>query len=211
MIIYPNKPVLFGVFHGQAEVKEGMEKFRQVIKGKRFLYLEITAEFLSAIPEYEPKVSISKLYSENVFKGMAGSYQLLAREAIKAGLKVIPMDDKKQEDRYQKAKQDQKLRIENMAYQNLSLREKRWESLLCGARSDTVVVAVSDHLRALQKRLKIPEQNCFMHQEHLASPDWRRQAEIEAKRIETERIARRLKEAKARNQRRQSRQSNKPK
>ncbi len=198
MVIYPNKPILFGVFHDQEEVKAVMEKFRQTIRGKKVLYLEIDAETLSAIPEYEPKVKISELMAENAFKGMAGSYQLLAREALRAGLKVVPLDNKKVTERLVQDMQAGKVSNARRAYHNLVLREKRWETLLRGARSDTVVVAVSDHLRAVQKRLNIPEQNCFMHQEELASQAWRRQAEREAKRIEAARTERRLRKARAR-------------
>lgn len=192
MVIYPNKPILFGVYHDQSSVREVISKFKSAIRGKKALYIEVDAEILSAIPGYKPKVKISGLMAENVFKGMAGSYQLLAREALRAGLKVVPLDDKKVRERLAQDMQEGQLTNTRAAYHNLNLREKRWERLLRDARSDTVVVAVSDHLRALQKRLGIPEQNCFMHQEERASQAWRRQAEIEAKKIEAARTERRL-------------------
>jgi hypothetical protein len=211
MPIKPNKPILFGVYHDHKYVDECLDSFKRTITGRKVLYIELDAEMLSAIPEYQPKVPVDPREVEAVFKGSVGAYQLLAREALRAGLKVLPLDERKMSEKYDRDKfqsmqphsKEQKYRVtpSYVAYQNTELREKKWEGMLRNATSTTVVVATTGHLSGLRERLHVPEQNCIFHKAGSITEKWRRVANETRKRIEAERTARRLKKAKERERR----------
>jgi len=186
-------------------VNSALEEFKKLIRGKNFLFIELTPMALSVIPEFKPKVKITNAWvREHAFKGDIGAYQILARAALKAGLTVVPLDaEKNAMVNLAYTRRDRNYTIERAyeieAYQNLEKREKDWAAKLKNFKSDAVVVAVAAHLRGLQSRLGIPESNCIMRDENIGNnPRMRKMARIELQRIESERMARQLRKSRER-------------
>jgi|GEM_PF-1977519 len=198
MLIQPNKPVIFALPHTSKEVEKAMDQFRQVIKGKKRLFIEMN--------------DITHLRIDPF-----ADFELLVRVAQQNGVEVIPLDkNERPKFKFTLDKKAKVVRVPDLseevsnphwpnsigypAYRNLDLREKKWERMLVGTTSRDIIVMHTGHAEEMIKRLKLPKSNIlYFAPNDKGNQELRRMfAKNERRRFEVERIARGLAKSKKR-------------
>jgi len=194
MVVHPNKPILFSVQHNLTDVEMAIARFRRIIRGKKFLFIELISEevkeaFRGELYNSDPKVA---------------AFQKLVFEANKAGLKVIPLDDKKMMTELFAKGFDNVLHDSppNVEYEVYVKRERLWLNKLEGANASAIVVVNPVHASEIARKMGLPKDNIVG--QLWEKPEFRALAEEKARRIEAERTERKRRKAQAR-MRRQNR------
>ncbi|MBI5553444.1 MAG: hypothetical protein HY917_01755 [Candidatus Diapherotrites archaeon] len=195
MVIHPNKPVLFSVEHQPDAVEKEWQKFKQAILGKRFLFIELS-------PHEVDEVIVHKKIDT---APQIGAFQRLVRLAHEAGLKVFPLDSAKYDKEFMNLLHSRpphsEKQIQSKVYQEYIKREKLWREKLTGKDARTLVVMDPANAIEISKQPGIPKENVpgtLDFEGKALEAEKRRLAEIEARRIESERFERRKAKARAR-------------
>jgi len=201
MVVFPNKPILVGVGHHQVDIDSQLDLIKEILKGKKQLFIELSPKQVADAIKLKSKVGY-------------GGIAILAHSM---GVKVIPLDKQmdsnevdtlmnelSQMQRFEggrpvpPSESDPKLR--RALYVDHHKREKYWESLLSGKGAESVVIMYHGHAKEMQKVLNIPKDNAFLFE-----PPWYRQrndlrhiADQEKSRIEKERLERKRRHAQQR-------------
>ncbi len=159
MAIGLRKPVLFSVEHEPKEVEKRMAEFRQVIKGKKILFIELTSE------------EVFETVKKDVIRHttLVGAFQRFVFEANKTGLKVVGLDNKKDIDELIGAgnaasiigrdKEWDFSNAEKANYLAYNKREGKWIRKLKTANETAVIVMNPVHASEIAKKLRIPKNN----------------------------------------------------
>ena len=181
-----NKPTFFLVDNESNPVWNALEHFKKTVKGKRVLYIELTAEDLSHIPEYPNKVRVAPLpEKEMLYWGSEGAYRKLAFYALINGLHVIPLDKKRIMNQWWKISTTKGFEHAQALYQSLNRRENDWSKLLRNANGQALVVMHPGHGELIMRKMHVPKNNIAYCQP--IDKTWirnaRRKAAIEARRV----------------------------
>lgn len=203
MIAHPNKPIVFGIDHSQYSVNHFLRQFKEAIRGKKTLYIELTREQLSRLPNY-PSRATDILPVANIYELHApdseAAFLRLAHTALEAGLQVVPLDDQKLVDKWWR-KRKVEVSGDYMRYHNRARREKAWAKKLAPANISAVVIAHPEHAEEIINLLEIPKRNvAFMERpiDYSQAESPRRCANDAKRRIEMKRLAGRLRKAQTR-------------
>jgi len=175
VVVVPNKPVMFALVHNDGEVTNAMSSFLSAIKGKKRLFIELG------------------YYGGRSLNGT--DFYRLAMATDKAGLKVMPLDIQKRNSNELDFGKHLRIEPEQVyRYRNLDKRENKWEAMLHGTTSKDIIVMHPEHGKRIMEMLKIPKTNVayFGVNTHSTYESERNLAMRELKRIQAERIARKL-------------------
>ncbi|MDO8538751.1 MAG: hypothetical protein Q7S21_07785 [archaeon] len=186
-----NKPLLFSIDHEQEAVQNAMQQFRQIISGKKFLFIEL------------PQEDVDEILKGKTFNQASdvASYQKFVAEADKMGLKVIALDNKKFNDEYRKTIREHTSPVYSISfyqriyYQMFAKRERHWMEILQHARANAIIVMHPAHAESIATALKLPKENIIGELQYRPERGF---ASFEATRIEAERLERRKRKAQER-------------
>ncbi|MFH1586836.1 MAG: hypothetical protein ABID38_03200 [Candidatus Diapherotrites archaeon] len=186
----PHKPVMFEVDHALKDVDSAEAEFREAIKGKRALYIELTG------------ANVDLILKEGKFHQSPGAraYQQLVKIAHEAGLRVIALDIS-----HNKRPPKLKDRLdwqEREDYDSFPKREKRWLGILRNAGLGSIIVMHPGHAFGVAQGLGLPKENILRGEKYAA--EHRERMMLDARfrdvteKVESGRLERKRERAKAR-------------
>lgn len=192
LVVHPNKPILFSVEHIPSAVEKELSRFRETVKGKTFLFVELIPGDIEQILQKHTYSIIPSIKA----------YQRLVAEASRGGMKIIALDNNPKFNTEADVAETQamiggsKADIRRWLYEIYTKREKGWIERLQGVGSNAVLVMHPKHSTEIAKQLKIPKENIIG--KLLNADDERAIAENIVAQIWKKRIARKLAKAKRR-------------
>jgi hypothetical protein len=160
MVINPNKPVLFPVYHSIEDLYAHARELKDAFRGKKKLFIELSEYDLTTLQHPQT----NKYSSSNM-----NSYLVLAEVAQSQGITVVPLDSEKmREEQIQFHKDMVAKRIPKSFweaeanYLNYHKRENLWIKRIRGAKCDSLVIMAPSHAVRIAQELKIPQSNILI-------------------------------------------------
>lgn len=184
MVVHPNKPILFSVNHSDKAVQKGKDRFREIIKGRSFLFIELSSERVAEI-----------LMGKRASRGsQIRAYQRLVIIANRAGLKVVGLDSQKNVEAMRRVSDNiSSAHDPPELYLFYKKRENEWLRKLEGLTSKAVIVMNPVHSTEIAKKLRIPNENIIGKLD--VSETIRKIVERETREIEKARFERKKRKA----------------